>query len=68
MKLTLFHFISFILSYHKPSNSDNCNGCSLVKSRETFKPPSLFQWFEICQDIVFLHLTFANCVVRYTLD
>ena len=46
----------------------SCNGCSPIKVKENFTPPSSFQRFQICPDIVFLQLTFVNCIIRYTVD
>ena len=45
-----------------------CNGCSPIKVKENFTPPSSFPLFQICPDIVFLQLTFVNCIIRYTVD
>ena len=44
------------------------NGCSPIKVKENFTPPSSFQRFQICPDIVFLQLTFVNCIIRYTVE
>ena len=68
MKFSLFHFVFFNFSYHKPSNSDNCNGCSAIKCIKKFTTPSFFQRFQICPDTVYLHLTFENCIIPYTED
>ena len=45
-----------------------CNGCSPIKVKENFTPPSSFQRFQICPDSVFLLLTFVNCIIHYTAD
>ena len=45
-----------------------CNGYSPIKVNENFTPPSSFQRFQICPDIVFLQLTFVNCIMHYTVD
>ena len=47
---------------------DRCNGCSPIKVKENFTPPSSFQRFQICPDIVFLQLIFVNCIIRYTVE
>ena len=45
------------------------NICSCpTKVKENFTPPSSFQRFQICSDIVFLQLTFVNCIIHYTVD
>ena len=46
----------------------NCNGCSPIKVKENFTPPRSFQRSQICPDIVFLQLTFVNCIIRCTLE
>ena len=48
-------------------NHNRCNGCSLVKVKEIFTPPSSFQRFQICPDIVFLQFV-CDLYYRYTVD
>ena len=57
------HFV-----FHCPGRRTKCNGCSPIKVKENFTPPSSFQRFQICLNIVFLHLIFVNCIIRYTLE
>ena len=44
---------------------DYCNGCSPIKVKENFTPPSSFQRFQICPDIVFFAVNF--CELYYPL-
>ena len=44
-----------------------CNACSPIKVKENFTPPTSVQRFQICPDIVFVQLTFVNCIIRYTI-
>ena len=45
-----------------------CNGCSPIKVKENFTPPSSFQRFQIVRILCFLQLTLMNCIFRYTVD
>ena len=67
----LWHFLHQIgqkSALHCPGQRTKCNGCSPIKVKENFTPPSSFQRFQICPDIVFSQLTFVKCIVRYAVD
>ena len=62
------HQIGQQFAFHCPGRRTKCNGCSPIKVKENFTPPSSVQWFQICPDIVFLQLTFVNCIIRYAVE
>ena len=70
----IIHFISFIFSYQKPFNSDNCNDCSPIKCRKrfiTFISAVSNQFVSAVSNLcrfLYLRLVFVNRIIRYTLD
>ena len=62
------HQIGQQFAFHRPARRTKCNGCFPIKVKENFTPPSSFQRFQICPDIVFLQLTFVNCIISYTVE
>ena len=62
------HQIVQQFAFHCPGRWINCSGCSPIKVKENFTPPSSFQRFQIFPDILFLQLTFLNRIIRYTVD